>query len=172
MVARGVVRYRSAQALVEHLALSATTLGIRIATAESCTGGLVAKMITDVPGASAHFLGGMVAYGDEAKVQHLDVNPKDIAKHGAVSKIVALQMAFGACRRFSADLAMAVTGIAGPDGGLPDKPVGTVWVAVAQSDGTGDARVGHFEGGRRIIRDKSAAAVLRLAAEAIAWRVR
>lgn len=169
---RGVVRYRSAQALVEHLAISAATLGLRLATAESCTGGLVAKMITDVPGASTHFLGGMVAYSNEAKVRQLDVNPKDIEEHGAVSKIVALQMAFGACRRFSADLALSVTGIAGPDGGRPDKPVGTVWIAVAQSDGTGEARLERFEGGRKTIRDKSAAAVLRLAAEAIAWRVR
>ena len=169
---RGVVRYRSAQALLEHLALSATTLDIRLAIAESCTGGLVAKMITDMPGASAHFLGGIVAYSDEAKVQHLDVDPKAIAKHGSVSKIVALQMAFGACRRFSADLALAVTGIAGPAGGSPDKPIGSVWIAVAQSDGTGEARLERFEGGRRSIRDKSAVAVLRLASEAIAWRVR
>lgn len=171
-VRRGLVRYRTAHALVEHLALSSTTLGLRIATAESCTGGLLATMITDLPGASGHYVGGVVAYSNESKVHQLGVQSSDLDKHGAVSKIVALQMAFGACRRFSADLAMAVTGIAGPDGGQPDKPVGTVWIAVAQADGTGEARLEQFSGGRKAIRTKSAAAVLRLAAEAIAWKAR
>lgn len=168
----GVVRYRSTKALVEHLAASATALKVRVATAESCTGGLLAKTITDIPGASAYYAGGVVAYCDEAKANHLGVDPRNLEAHGAVSKVVALQMAFGACHRFSADVAMAVTGIAGPSGGSAEKPVGTVWFAVAHADGTGEARVERFEGGRAAVRDKSVTAVLRLAANTLAWRAR
>lgn len=168
----GVVRYRSAKALVEHLAQSAAALKVRVATAESCTGGLLAKTITDTPGASAYYAGGVVAYCDEAKASHLGVDPRNLEAYGAVSKVVALQMAFGACQRFSADVAMAVTGIAGPSGGSAEKPVGTVWFAVAQADGTGEARVERFEGGRNAVRDKSVTAVLRMAADALAWRAR
>ena len=166
----GVVRYHSTPALARHLADTTIAGGLRVATAESCTGGLVAKTITDLPGASAYYAGGVVAYSNDVKVRHLDVNPKDLEIHGAVSKIVALQMACGACSRFSADVALAVTGIAGPEGGSADKPVGTVWMAVAFSDGTSKARQERFKGGRQAVRDKSVAAVLRMAAEAIAGR--
>ena len=168
----GVVRYRSAKALVEHLAASATALIIRVATAESCTGGLLAKTITDLPGASAYYAGGVVAYGDEAKANHLGVDPRTLDADGAVSKVVALQMALGACHRFSADMALSVTGIAGPEGGSAEHPVGTVWFAVTQADGTGKAQMERFEGGRGAVRDKSVTAVLRLAANALAWRAR
>lgn len=142
--------------------------GWKIATAESCTGGMAGAAITDHPGASAHYVGGVVAYCDDVKVRCLDVDPIVIDAHGAVSKLVALQMAFGARRRLSADVALAVTGIAGPRGGSPEKPVGTVWIAVALGDGTGTARRMQFVGSRASIRDRSVAAVLRLATEAIA----
>lgn len=170
----GMIRFRSrsTKALVEHVAASAAALNIRVATAESCTGGLLAKTITDAPGASAYYAGGVVAYCDEVKANHLGVDPRNLETHGAVSKVVALQMAFGACHRFSADVALAVTGIAGPSGGSPEKPVGTVWFAVAQADGTGEARVERFEGGRTAVRVKSVTAALRLAAGALAMRAR
>lgn len=148
------------------LADIAIRLGLRVATAESCTGGLLAKIITDLPGASAHYAGGVVAYANDVKVKHLGVDPESLEAHGAVSREVALEMAAGARRRFRADVAMAVTGIAGPEGGAPGKPVGTVWLAVALPGGTAQARVKHFAGDRATVRDASVAAVLEMAAEA------
>ena len=105
--------------------------GWRLATAESCTGGLIAHRITNVPGASAVFTHGFVTYANEAKVDLLGVLSEDLAAHGAVSEVVARQMAEGALRVSAADVAVAVTGIAGPDGGSAEKPVGTVFLALA-----------------------------------------
>ncbi len=102
-----------------------------IATAESCTGGNVARLITAVPGASRYFLGGVVSYANEVKINMLGVNAEDIRQYGAVSEKVALQMAQGVRKLTGADFAVATTGVAGPDGGSVDKPVGTVWIAVA-----------------------------------------
>jgi len=113
---------------------------LTIATAESCTGGLLANRITDVAGASAVFSHGFVTYANAAKVGVLGVSPIDLATHGAVSEAVACQMAAGALRVSSADLAVAVTGIAGPTGGSPDKPVGTAWISVASMPGGVTAR--------------------------------
>ena len=148
------------------LAGIATRLGLRVATAESCTGGLLAKTITDLPGASAHYAGGVVAYANDVKVKHLGVDPGILEARGAVSREVALEMAAGALRRFRADVAMAVTGIAGPEGGAPGKPVGTVWIAVALPGGTTHARGERFAGDRGMVRSASVAAVLEMAAEA------
>jgi len=106
-----------------------------LATAESCTGGLIAKMITDVPGSSGYFLQGVVAYANEAKTILLDVPPKQIAAHGAVSEPVAHAMAVGCRHRSNADLALSVTGIAGPSGGSADKPVGLVYIGLADRFG-------------------------------------
>ena len=105
--------------------------GLTLATAESCTGGTIASLFTAMAGASAYFLGGVVAYANEAKRDILGVNYEDIEKHGAVSECVARQMAEGARRITGADYAIATTGIAGPTGGSQTKPVGTVWMAVA-----------------------------------------
>ena len=105
--------------------------GLTLATAESCTGGTIASLFTAMAGASAYFLGGVVAYANEAKRDILGVNYDDIVKHGAVSECVARQMAEGARRITGADYAIATTGIAGPTGGSEAKPVGTVWMAVA-----------------------------------------
>ena len=149
--------------------MAAARRGIRVATAESCTGGLLAKTITDLPGASAYFVGGVIAYADDVKVAHLCVDRASLEEYGAVSRVVALEMAAGAARRFGADLAMAVTGIAGPDGGTPEKPVGTVWMAVAAPDGTGRARLERFEGDRGAVRRMSVATVLEMAAEAATY---
>ncbi|MDP3851074.1 MAG: competence/damage-inducible protein A [Luteolibacter sp.] len=106
-----------------------------LATAESCTGGLISNRITDIPGASAVFTHGFVTYANEAKVSLLGVSAADIEAHGAVSETVACQMAAGALHASGADIAVAVTGIAGPDGGTPEKPVGTAWIGLASRDG-------------------------------------
>jgi nicotinamide-nucleotide amidase len=107
-----------------------------LALAESCTGGFIANGITNVPGASEIFLGGIVAYSNGAKVKFLGVKKNSLKKFGAVSEIVAREMAEGARKKFGADFAIAVTGIAGPAGGTKDKPVGTVFIAVACDFGT------------------------------------
>ncbi len=109
--------------------------GLKLATAESCTGGLIADRITNVPGSSEYFLGGIVAYAYEAKVALLGVSWATLQKYGAVSREIVLEMARGARRALRADLAVSVSGIAGPGGGLPDKPVGTTWVGLSTSDG-------------------------------------
>ena len=106
-----------------------------LAVAESCTGGTIAEMITSIPGSSRYFLGGIVAYANEAKETLLDVKHASLVKHGAVSEQVAREMALGIQQRLHADYAIATTGIAGPDGGTPDKPVGTVWIAIATPAG-------------------------------------
>jgi nicotinamide-nucleotide amidase len=105
--------------------------GLTLATAESCTGGTIASRFTAIAGASAYFLGGVVAYANEAKRDTLGVNYDDITSYGAVSEQVARQMAEGARRITGADYAIATTGIAGPTGGTAEKPIGTVWMAVA-----------------------------------------
>jgi nicotinamide-nucleotide amidase len=112
-----------------------TEKGIKFATAESCTGGLIANRITNVPGASDVFTHGFVTYANAAKSEMLGVSQKDIETSGAVSEIVARAMAEGALKKSGAGISVAVTGIAGPSGGTEDKPVGTAWIAVAMLGG-------------------------------------
>ncbi len=99
-----------------------------VSTAESCTGGLLSNMFTDVPGSSEYFCGGVVAYSNEVKINQLNVDQHAIIEYGAVSKEVALQMAKGVAKNLGSDIGIATTGIAGPGGGSPEKPVGTVWI--------------------------------------------
>jgi nicotinamide-nucleotide amidase len=110
--------------------------GLMFGTAESCTGGYVAAQITKHPGSSAYFQGGIVAYDNEVKIHLLDVDLSTLEQFGAVSEQTARQMAEGCLRALGVDVALATTGIAGPDGGTPDKPVGTVWIACATPTGT------------------------------------
>ena len=136
--------------------------GRRIATAESCTGGLLAARLTDRPGSSAYVAGGLVAYANEAKTGLLDVDSTLIQVHGAVSEPVAEAMAAGALRRFDADTAVAITGIAGPDGGTEDKPVGTVCFTVALADGKSSTRTLRLPGNRADIRERSTTVAMHL----------
>lgn len=125
-----------------------TERGVTLATAESCTGGTIASRLTALPGASVYFKGGVVAYSNEVKESHLGVKHETLATHGAVSEETAREMVEGVRNRMDADFAIATTGIAGPDGGTPEKPVGTVWIAVASKEKT-EAQLLQFGGNRR-----------------------
>ena len=129
--------------------------GHTIAVAESCTAGLMAARLTEPPGASAYFAGGAVTYADAAKVGQLGVDPELIRRHGAVSPEVASAMADGALERFGADVTIAITGIAGPDGGTDEKPVGTVCWCARRADGAELARQVRLPGDRAEVRDRS-----------------
>lgn len=135
--------------------------GIKLALAESCTGGLISDRITDVPGSSEYFQGGIVAYAYQAKADLLGVSWESLNSFGAVSREVVLEMAGGARKALQADIAASVSGIAGPDGGTPTKPVGTVWIALAARDGSW-AREFHFSGDREKIKAASAEAAMQL----------
>jgi PncC family amidohydrolase len=126
-----------------------------VTTAESCTGGLLAKMLTDIPGSSDFFKTGFVTYSNEAKIDLLGVDPKTLEQHGAVSEPTAREMATGALKRAKSDFALSITGIAGPTGGTPGKPVGTVCIALAAGT-TVTVRTFNFPGDREMIRDRSA----------------
>ncbi|SEH77615.1 competence/damage-inducible protein cinA [Mycolicibacterium rutilum] len=136
--------------------------GRRIATAESCTGGLLAARLTDLPGSSAYVVGGAVAYANQAKAEVVGVDPALIDTHGAVSEPVAEAMADGALAKFGADTAVAITGIAGPGGGTDEKPVGTVCFTVKLADGTSVTRTMRLPGGRSDIRERSTTVAMHL----------
>jgi nicotinamide-nucleotide amidase len=133
-----------------------TESGRTLALAESCTGGLASTLLTDVPGSSAYFLGSVVSYADSAKENILDVSADTIRTHGAVSAEAAREMARGALARFGSDLAVAITGIAGPDGGSEAKPIGTVFFALAGRDGRESAKKRLYGGDRATVRRASA----------------
>jgi len=129
-------------------------------TAESCTGGWIAKVLTDLPGSSAWFEAGVVTYSYEAKQALLGVNPRTLERTGAVSEETALEMVAGALSRFGAGIAVAVTGIAGPSGGTPEKPVGTVWISWKCRGGYPVAKLFQFPGDREAVRRQTVAAAL------------
>jgi PncC family amidohydrolase len=129
--------------------------------AESCTGGLLASVASSVAGVSAVFPGSVVTYSDKAKIERLSVTPETIERYGAVSAHCAAEMAQGALRLFDAVVAVSVTGIAGPGGGTPEKPVGTVWFAIAHSDGCVRLKHGYYPGGgRRATQERAAFSAL------------
>jgi nicotinamide-nucleotide amidase len=147
------------EALAAKLGRALHVRGWRLAAAESCTGGWIAKALTDVAGSSQWFEGGVVSYSNAAKTELLGVSPDVLRAHGAVSEAAVRAMADGARRRFAADLAVAVSGIAGPDGGTQDKPVGTVHFAWAAPDAVTAARR-VFAGGRESVRRQTVALAL------------
>jgi PncC family amidohydrolase len=142
--------------------------GLWLATAESCTGGLIASRITDIPGSSDYFLGGVVAYANQVKISQLGVSPTTLDVFGAVSRETVLQMALGARERFSANLGLAVSGVAGPGGGTPEKPVGLTWIglsAAASSAGGSDYLAAWsylWPGNRLQVKSQTAEQALRL----------
>lgn len=134
---------------------------LTLATAESCTAGLIAHRLTNVPGSSDYFLGGIVAYADKTKMRLLGVSPEALDRHGAVSEEIARQMAEGACRALDADIGLSVTGIAGPGGGTDEKPVGLTFIGVSGPRGTRVQR--HvWDGDREANKARSATAALRI----------
>jgi nicotinamide-nucleotide amidase len=142
------------------LGIALTARGWMAATAESCTGGLIAGAITDVSGSSGWFERGFVTYSNEAKIELLGVRPEILSRFGAVSEETARAMVAGALERSRADLAVAVTGVAGPTGGTPEKPVGLVWLAWGVRGGAVEAVSRRFPGNRAAVREATVAVAL------------
>jgi nicotinamide-nucleotide amidase len=153
---------RDERGVEEHVLELCRARGLTVAPAESCTGGLVAARLTSVPGCSDVVLGGIVAYANEVKERELGVPPEVLAAHGAVSAEVAAAMAHGVRERLGAAVGVSVTGIAGPGGGTPEKPVGLVYVHAEGPDG-GLGRELNFPGDRASIRARSVVIALHLA---------
>lgn len=152
-----------AVALAQRLGRALEARGWRVTTAESCTGGGIAAAITEVAGSSAWFEYGLVTYANGAKQRLLGVSAETLEAEGAVSEAVVRQMARGALSLAEADLAVAVSGVAGPGGGSPDKPVGTVWLGWSRSGDGGvesGARCCHFDGDRAAVRSQTVVAAL------------
>lgn len=149
--------------IISELAGHLLSRGWQLVTAESCTGGWIAKACTDRPGSSQWFRGGAVVYTDELKTAMLGVRPQTLAGSGAVSEATVREMAVGALERLGGDVAVAVSGIAGPDGGTPAKPVGTVWLAWGARSGAGTVtrtQLHRFEGDREQVRLQAVMAAL------------
>jgi nicotinamide-nucleotide amidase len=141
--------------LAEQVGAALKAHGTMLATAESCTGGGIAQALTDISGSSAWFERGFVTYSNVAKAEMLGVRLTTLEAHGAVSEAAVREMAAGALHHSHAQLAVAVSGIAGPTGGTPEKPVGTVWFGWALRDGEVHARLHHLSGDRAAVREQS-----------------
>ena len=152
---------------IEALALVLRERGLHLVTAESCTGGLIAAACTSIAGSSDWFERGAVTYSNEAKTELLGVPAALIARHGAVSAEVARAMAEGALTHSPADLSVAVTGIAGPGGGMPGKPVGTVWLALARRGAPAQATLLQLSGDRSQVREQTVDRALQAAIAAV-----
>ena len=135
--------------------------GLRLATAESCTGGLLSHLITNIPGSSTYFMGGVVSYSYEAKVRLLGVHWSTLEKYGAVSQETVIEMASGVRKALAADIGVSISGIAGPGGGLPEKPVGLTWIGLSTA-GVDKAWSYTWEGDRLQIKEQSARQALQL----------
>lgn len=151
--ALAVLAVKLAQRLLEH--------ELKLVTAESCTGGWITKCLTDIAGSSDWFERGFVTYSNAAKQESLGVSAETLSLHGAVSEQCVREMAAGALRHSQAQVAVAVSGVAGPGGGSPDKPVGTVWIAWAWQDRSVSVRRCHFEGDREAVRRAAVLMALR-----------
>ncbi|WP_235378881.1 CinA family protein [Candidatus Coxiella mudrowiae] len=143
--------------LSRQLGLILKEKGMKLAVTESCTGGGFCRVITRVPGSSSWFERGFITYSNSAKEELLEIDPQLIKREGAVSETVAREMAVGALKRSHADIALSITGVAGPSGGIPDKPVGTVWFGIAKKTGEVECYKAHFESGRKHVRDSAIA---------------
>ena len=153
--------------LVEELSLLLEGKNMRLVTAESCTGGMIAAVMTDRAGSSAVFERGYVTYANEAKIEELDVKSETIENYGAVSAQTAIEMAQGALKNSHADVAVSVTGIAGPNGGTDQKPVGLVYIGIAFHNKAPEAIKYNFDGDRASIRQATVEKVLELLIERI-----
>jgi nicotinamide-nucleotide amidase len=166
MSAMRLVTDRDLYQLAEEVGRAARAAGWRIVTAESCTAGWIAKALTDVPGSSLWVDSGYVTYSNAAKMRDVGVSARTLAEHGAVSEATVREMANGALRAAGVEMAVAVSGIAGPDGGTASKPVGTVWFGIATVEAQGAAATcdrRHFSGDREQVRRQSVEHALRLA---------
>ncbi|AAO90570.1 CinA family protein [Coxiella burnetii] len=153
--------------LSRQLGLALKAKGLKLSAAESCTGGGFSRVITRVPGSSAWFDCSFVTYSNISKVELLGVDPQLIEKDGAVSESVAREMALGALKRSHADIAVSITGIAGPSGGTPEKPVGTVWIGIAKKGRNAVCRKTFFESGRKNVRNCAIAYALKWLIECV-----
>lgn len=138
---------------------------MRVSVAESCTGGLISHLITNVPGSSDYFLGGVTAYANEAKARLLGVHWETLEKYGAVSREVVLEMATGVRTALAAEVGLSISGIAGPGGGTPEKPVGTTWIGLDIKGLGGLAWCFQFEGDRLSVKEQAARMALQLLVE-------
>lgn len=162
----GAIADAQLYALAETVGRELSSAGWRVVTAESCTAGWIAKALTDVPGSSQWVDGGYVTYSNSAKVRDLGVSERTLAEQGAVSEATVREMANGALRAAGVEMAVAVSGIAGPDGGTAEKPVGTVWFGIATVEAQGlraICELRHFAGDRDQVRRQSVDHALRLA---------
>lgn len=157
--------------LVEELSLLLLEKNMRLVTAESCTGGMIAAVMTDRSGSSALFERGYVTYSNEAKIEELGVKSETIETHGAVSEQTAIEMAQGALKHSHADIALSVTGIAGPNGGTKEKPVGLVYIGIALPNKTPFAIKNNFDGDRTTIRQATVEKALELLIETVGSKV-
>lgn len=147
------------QPLEETLGSILRESNLTLATAESCTGGLLGHLVTNVPGSSDYYLGGMVTYSNDAKERLLGVNPETLESHGAVSQETVLEMAEAARLAFDAGIGVSISGVAGPTGGTPEKPIGLVWIGLSATRYT-RAWEHHFPGDRLEVKERSARAAL------------
>lgn len=148
--------------LVQQVSKQLINKNLKVITAESCTGGIIAKQITDQAGSSAIFERGFITYSNQAKMELLDVSPLTLENFGAVSQQTAREMALGALAHSKSDIALSVTGIAGPGGGSQEKPVGLVYIGCTQLHQSPIVEVYHFQGGREEVRNQSADAAFAL----------
>jgi PncC family amidohydrolase len=144
---------------------------LKLALAESCTGGLVGSRITDIPGSSEYFVGGMISYSNEVKADLLGVSWETLSTKGAVSRETVIDMAKGACKVLKTDIALAISGVAGPGGGSVEKPVGTTWIGFAAPEGEW-ARVFQFPGDRMQNKSNAADAALQMLLDYLQGNIR